>query len=129
MRSNDEPIEAMEAVLEHYGLDPVHLDGRWRAVLCPFHGDTRPSARATSTGFACMACGIKGNVITLIMGVEQCEAGRAFEILEELTGESHSRVSEPVTRKSWGVDPFEERDKPRVNRTLPSGIRQFPDLG
>ena len=125
----DDELDCMEAVLTHYGMEPKHLDSSWRSVLCPFHGDIRPSARAKDTGFACLACGIKGNVITLVMKVEQVEANRAFEILEELTGESHRRVSKPVTRKSWGVPPFSEGDKPRVNQTFQTGIRRFPDLG
>ena len=122
-------LDCMEAVLRHYGCETPVLSSGWRAVLCPFHTESRKSARANQSGYRCLACGIGGDVIGLIMKVEQCEAGRAFEIIEELTGESHRRASKPVTRKSWGVPPFGERDKPAINRTLPSGIRQFPDLG
>lgn len=122
--SDDSP-ECMEKILQHYGWDGDRvLDSRWVTVLCPFHHETDPSAGACSTGFSCHACGTKGSCITLIMEVEKCDVRRALQIIEELTGESYRKVSEPVTRKSWGIPPFGERPRSRDDGSLPSWLRR-----
>lgn len=37
-------------------------DGEWKAALCPFHNDSKPSLRIRldTGGFRCMACGAHG---------------------------------------------------------------------
>lgn len=56
-------------VLEHYGADlsRVRASG-WRPVRCPFHDDRNASAGVNldKNAFACHACGMKGDAISLI---------------------------------------------------------------
>lgn len=120
----------MERILAHYGVE-VQLGSRWRSVRCPFHegGDVHASARASLDGFACLACGLKGDGIKVIMEVEHVEFGRATELYEGITGVRHNRVSKGVKRKSWGIPPFGSGDLEGDNSGFQARVRGYPDLG
>ena len=118
----------MQRVLSHYGLE-VQPGTRWRSVRCPFHSDQHASARVCLTGFACLACGIKGDAIKVIMKVENAEFGRALELYESITGDRRERVRQSVKRKSWGIPPFGEGPDRPVDYGFQARIRKGPDLG
>ncbi|WP_298829378.1 CHC2 zinc finger domain-containing protein [uncultured Piscinibacter sp.] len=71
------------AYLEAEGLHPIG-SGRWRTVMCPFHGENTPSLRVNtvSGGWVCMGCGAKGgDVLAFHMerhGLDFVEAARAL---------------------------------------------------
>ena len=117
----------MHAVLAHYGLD-VLLTSSWRPVLCPFHDDHERSAGACLGGFKCLACGVTGDGIKVIMEVERCDFSSALGKYEAITGDRGGRVSKPVTRKSWGIPPFGARDNAENDGGFSTGVRQQPDL-
>ena len=117
----------MVGILHHYGLD-VNLTDRWRTVLCPFHEEDHPSARASLAGFACLACGVRGDGIKLIMERERVDFSRAVELYEEWTGDGFKRVSKPTRRKSWGIPPLGEGSDSGDDRVIQDGFRKLPDL-
>lgn len=70
---------SIAAVLEAHGSDPIHDRTGWRATKCPYHDDSTASAAVnTNEGvFKCHACGVKGDVYSLIQhreGVSFVEA-------------------------------------------------------
>jgi DNA primase len=115
----------MEKVLAYYGLDARLSDG-WTPVKCPFHDDSTASASASTTGFRCHTCGVKGDGIALIMERENIEFGGAVERYESITGDSVHRVSQSVQRKSWGIPPFGEKDRPLSDRGFKARVRRKP---
>ena len=119
----------MEAILRHYGVD-VQLGTMFRKVHCvsPDHSDSHASAGASVVGYRCHTCGLSGDGIKLIMEVEHVDFAGAVALYEDWTGDSHHRVSKPVTRKSWGVDPFESRDQSTNDSSFQAGVRRQPDL-
>jgi hypothetical protein len=72
--------EAMIQFLETHGIKyrPTYMG--WQSISCPnqnghVHGDKNPSARVNLTfgGFACMGCGLRGDVFNLIMAINGCD--------------------------------------------------------
>jgi DNA primase len=57
-------------------------------VLCPFHGDTRPSASIdfSKQRFVCFACGVSGDAIDLLRTQEGLAFDAAVARAEALTG-------------------------------------------
>jgi DNA primase len=84
----------------------------WRPVLCPFHDDKHPSASASTEvgGFACHACGIKGDSWSLILqfkGIPKEEFGRAVEWAAANVGyisTSRRREPEEPWRSPWAPE-------------------------
>lgn len=66
---------------------PRDTGKEWVACLCPFHGDTRPSASVSfqNNAFACYACGVKGDALSLIRRREGVSHKRANEIAEAIS--------------------------------------------
>lgn len=77
------------AALEHLGVsDVAHVHGdRYQWMLCPFHPDTKPSARIKEFGFTCFACGVKGDAIKLIRDQEGVDYQTAVSILQGRVGD------------------------------------------
>ena len=60
----------------------------WQSVSCPntnghVHGDRTPSARINLThgGFACMGCGLSGDIYNLIMELNNCDFKQATQLI------------------------------------------------
>lgn len=70
----------VEAVLDYYGF-PVN--GYETSILCPFHTDHNPSCRVnTESGlFNCFSCPAQGNLLQLVVGLEDCSKTMAHIIL------------------------------------------------
>lgn len=75
---------------------------RWVSCLCPFHGDTTPSASVSTefNYFHCRACGMKGDVIGLIMRKEEVPFVEAKRRAEKFFDGSNIPVSSKSERKS-----------------------------
>lgn len=101
-------------ILEHYGVLIAPEGPGWRTIKCPFHADSRASARSNGKGFICNGCGIKGDALALIMGQENCGYLDSIRIYEELTGESLPKLQRTTTRQRVSFDvPSETRDYER----------------
>lgn len=120
----------IEPVLTHYGADvPEDLTEIWVSMLCPFHSDRRASARVNETGFACLGCMVKGNALSLIKEVEQCDWRSAIAKYEEITGRKLQVVRDSTSRFSRGELPPREGDyeessgffSPRLRRRASPG--------
>lgn len=90
----------IKPALEYLGAaDVPNVRGTtYRRMLCPFHPDTRPSARVNEYGFTCFSCGVSGDAIKLIRR-EEPDYKAAIAILEELVG-PENRGSTP--EREWG---------------------------
>jgi hypothetical protein len=90
-------------VIRALGFDAAEIDGLdgrsgWRSVRCPFHDDKTASASANISigGFVCYACGVRGDVWSLIMQFENIpkhEFRRAVEWARSHVGYEDSYVS------------------------------------
>lgn len=98
---SDKGTELYE-VLTHYGASGVPDSGGWRSVCCPFHSDSRASARVSISdgAFFCHGCGIGGDSISLVMKAENCDFPSAISKLEKITGRANPGLSEPTRRES-----------------------------
>ena len=102
-------------VLSYYfpGWDPPRDNGReWVPCLCPAHDEDRPSA-AVSYGHdavACLACGFKGNVYSIIMKREgvpyRVAVNRAAEIANQRGGEVPQKPKRKRRRRVFGESRF-----------------------
>jgi hypothetical protein len=65
-------------------------------VLCPFHGDTRPSAQIdfVTQRFRCWACDVHGDGLDLLISQEGLTFRAAVERAEALTGGGGPQVRE-----------------------------------
>jgi DNA primase len=80
----------IEKLLEHYGADMHRVSDRgWRSIKCPFHDDKHASARVNldKDAFACLACGVKGDTISLIKEREGLDYHAAVRYAEEISGQ------------------------------------------
>jgi DNA primase len=87
----------IDLVLEVFGYPPADYwqSSGWRAATCPFHEDSRPSAGISpeSDYFHCFGCGWKGDVITLVMVVQNKSFPEAITWLEELVPPSDTTTN------------------------------------
>lgn len=97
-------------VLEHYGADLTRVRPYgWRSIKCPFHGDRMASASVNleKGAFACHACGMKGDAISLIKRNEKLDYRSALEFAERELGSVVSglrgtiRDRKPERRQRW----------------------------
>lgn len=92
-------------VLEHYFPDWEPLDGavskEWVPALCPFHGESRPSAGISyeNDAFKCHACDASGSAISIIMREEGMTYRQAVEYAERISPGSNERLSRKSARK------------------------------
>lgn len=121
----DSPISN---VIKHYypdwdAPDPNYSD--WVKCLCPFHGESNPSAAISYElqGFNCMVCDVKGDVISIIRYEEGVGFLEAKRIAEELHVEGGIKLQRKSTGKSsrrvFGEQGTSDRNtniRPRVRR-------------
>ncbi|MDE2468016.1 MAG: hypothetical protein KGL35_04570, partial [Bradyrhizobium sp.] len=76
-------------VLEHYGFEIPPVRGQWTRIRCRFHDDRVASAAFSVdlNGFSCLACGVKGSALTLIMDREGCSHSKALEYARDWFGD------------------------------------------
>ncbi|AFL48113.1 DNA primase [Mycobacterium phage Aeneas] len=103
MREGEQQTEIPEtpivSVIEYLvpGWIPPDDNGRlWVACLCPFHEESRPSAAVSFTlnAFKCLSCSAKGNVITLLMAIEEVNYQTAVERAQELSPSGVAALSQ-----------------------------------
>ncbi|WP_408637547.1 CHC2 zinc finger domain-containing protein [Nocardia terpenica] len=73
----------------------------WVKVLCPFHGESHPSASISyqHNAFICYACGVKGDVYSLIMREEGVSFAEAKRLAEKISPDSDHRIREESRRQ------------------------------
>uniref|UniRef100_A0AAU8GS61 DNA primase n=1 Tax=Mycobacterium phage BabyBack TaxID=3158877 RepID=A0AAU8GS61_9CAUD len=102
---------------------PDHYE--WNKCLCPFHGDETASAAVSYDlqGFNCLACGVRGDVISIIRHEEEVSFAEANRIAESISVGSDIPVPRKPQRKpSRRV--FGEPGSARTSRsTVRAGIR------
>ena len=79
-----------------------------RMILCPLHGETRPSMRIYPDHYYCFGCGACGDHVDWLVRVEGLEYGQARDIVDNWDG--------PVVPRSNGRDA--EEDAPRTAYAL-----------
>ncbi|AHG23843.1 DNA primase [Mycobacterium phage EagleEye] len=115
--SSDSPIA--KVILRYYpDWEPPEDLYEWNKCLCPFHGESNPSAAVSydNQGFNCMACNVRGDVISIIRHEEEVTFAEAKRIAEGISVGSNIPV--PVkpagkprrrvfgeSRSSGGEDP------------------------
>lgn len=106
-------MNIIEAIQRYYPeWEPPDDDGRtWQKCLCPFHGESRPSAAVSRDldGYNCLACGVRGDVISIIREGEGVNYQDAKRISEGVSEPGSGEVPIRVPRKPSGDVPFWER--------------------
>ncbi|QXN73925.1 DNA primase [Mycobacterium phage Eaglepride] len=103
MPSATEPLIVQVIHRFHPDWDPPEDNGKdWIKCLCPFHAEEKPSAAVSfeRQAFNCLACGVKGDAVTLIKKQEEVSYAEAQRIAEGLSSGSGRTVSAQPTRKS-----------------------------
>lgn len=78
----DDPV----SLLDEIGLE-YSFRGKRLEVLCPFHSDTNIGNAVIKDGyFHCFACGSSSDVIELVKQTENCNFGRAIQIIAGVYG-------------------------------------------
>jgi DNA polymerase I-like protein with 3'-5' exonuclease and polymerase domains len=77
------PTDEMEIDLADLIDEPVPRD---RMILCPFHGETKPSLRIYLDHYYCFGCGAYGDHVDWLMQVEGLEYGQARDIVDNWDG-------------------------------------------
>ncbi|UYL87021.1 DNA primase [Mycobacterium phage BABullseye] len=97
----------------------------WAKCLCPFHGDGTPSAAVSYElqGFNCLACGVRGDVISIIRHEEEVTFAEANRIAEEISvGGDNPVPRKPQRKPSRRV--FGEQGSVRESRSsVRTGVR------
>lgn len=90
-------------VIQHYYPDwepPEDTGKTWLKCLCPFHGESNPSAAISFEldGFNCFACNTKGDAISIIRKEEGVGFVEAKRIAESICGgvEANTRMGRSV---------------------------------
>ena len=99
---NDSPIVR---VIKRYYPDweePYDNGSEWLKTLCPFHGESTPSAAISYDlqGFNCFACNVRGDVISIIRHEEEVSFAEAVRIAEEVSVGSDIPIQRKPPRKS-----------------------------
>jgi len=81
-------------VLSHYGWTLPASKRSWQTIKCGLHPDNKPSCRVNDKtgGFACMSCGLKGDVVGVVKAVEGVEWSEAYRRCTELVGGNDRKV-------------------------------------
>ncbi|AXH46836.1 DNA primase [Mycobacterium phage Acolyte] len=100
----------------------------WNKCLCPFHGDGTPSAAVSYDlqGFNCLACGVRGDVISIIRHEEEVSFAEANRIATQLSVGSDIPVPRKPQRKSSRRVFGESRPARPAGPTVRSGVRGRP---
>ncbi|AWY03880.1 DNA primase [Gordonia phage Nedarya] len=113
-----------EVILRYYpDWEPPDDLHEWNKTLCPFHGDGTPSAAVSYdlNAFNCLACGVKGDVISIIRHEEEVTYREAIRIAESLPVGGHIPLQERPARKPSRRVFGESRD--RVDPPVRTGVR------
>ena len=91
-------------VIQHYYPDwepPPDLR-EWNKCLCPFHGESTPSAAISYelSGFNCFACDVRGDEISIIRHEEEVSFAEAVRIAASLSVGVYEQVQRKPARKS-----------------------------
>lgn len=90
-------------VIQHYFPDwePPEDNPPWMKTLCPFHGESIPSATVSYelNSFKCFACEAHGDIVTLIMRHEEIPYAEAKCRAEEILGDRYLAVSPKPARQ------------------------------
>lgn len=93
----------LAAAFAHYGV--ALGDDRWgeQQVLCPVHGESRPSLRVnTERGVAyCHSCEFKGNALHLIMAMEGVSYDDARERADVILRDAGIEIKRPAGRSRY----------------------------
>ena len=96
----DEPLIVRVIQQDFPDWEPPTGYAEWLSCLCPFHGDTRPSASVSyeNNAFVCHACGEKGDAIGMIMRREGVGYREAIEAAERIS----PGIRDQIQRQSQG---------------------------
>ena len=93
----------IEQVIHRYhpSWKPPRKREGWVKTLCPFHGETNPSAVVSyeADAFKCFSCGVSGDAIALIKRIEEVDYREAFRIAKALSSGGYEPVSQRASRK------------------------------
>lgn len=101
-------VYSIHAVLEHYGWDLPGERTGWVSVRCCEHDDSHASARINEDegAVACLACGFKGDVYSVIMQKEGCSYREAVNRAKAITADSGRDIREqPAGRRGVSASP------------------------
>ena len=99
------PNSIIGAILEHYGAMMPYYSGRWVSMNCPFHKDSRASARVNQelNAFTCLAgCTndegkpMSGDAVKLVRLKEHLSYEDACEWIKKEIGEDFAPVPQAV---------------------------------
>lgn len=110
--------------------DPPRDRGReWQKALCPFHGESNPSATISfeHNAFKCFACDTKGDAISIIMREEEMTYREAVEHAETIAPGSYQQVSRKPAgkprRRAFGGSGATEQVRKGEDGPVPPRIR------
>lgn len=117
----------------HPKWQPPEDRGLWNRTCCPFHGDDTPSAAVNFRvdSFNCLACGVKGNPVTLIQRVERISYSEAKRIAKAIS-EGGSGEVPPVSAGKPGRGVSEDQragvseSRKRGRRKVQARVRRRP---
>lgn len=122
-------------VIQHFHPDwePPNDTGReWQKTLCPFHGESNPSASVSFSlnAFNCFACDVKGDAFGIIMREEEISYREAVEYAEKIAPGSNVGVPRKPAgkpgRRAFGEQGAAATGGQGRNRQVPSGVRRRP---
>jgi DNA primase len=91
-----------EAIQRYYpDWDPPPDHREWNKCLCPFHGESTPSAAISYDleAFNCFACDVAGDAISIIRHEEEVSFAEAKRIAESISVGGHNPVQRKRARK------------------------------
>ncbi|AYD87085.1 DNA primase [Mycobacterium phage NicoleTera] len=118
-----------KVILRYYpDWEPPDNHYEWNKCLCPFHGDETPSAAVSYDlqGFNCLACGVRGDVISIIRHEEEVNYPTAKRIAEEVSVGCNVPIQRKPERKPSRRVFGESRPARTPRKTVRSGIRGRP---
>ncbi|QHB41238.1 DNA primase [Mycobacterium phage Chupacabra] len=133
MPSGSEPLIVTVIHRYHPEWDPPEDNGKdWIKCLCPFHAEDRPSAAVSfeRQAFSCLACGVKGDAVTLIKKQEEVSYAEAQRISQSLSPGSNGAVPQKPARQSsrrvFGDKGTDVPERQGRGRQIPSRVRGRP---
>jgi hypothetical protein len=125
-------VHLIAAVILRYHpewVPPADNGRRWIQTLCPFHGDTVPSAAISYEydAFRCLACEAGGTAIGMIKNEEGGTYAEAVRIAEEIIAGSNGAIPrrtprQPRRRVSWD-EGFDSEVDTSGSGEVPAGLR------
>lgn len=115
-------------ILRHYfpKWQPPEDTGReWVQCLCPSHEETRPSAAVSfqNDAVSCLACGFKGNAVSIVMRKEGIGYQAAIRRAAEIAYRGNEEVPRKVRRKRSRAVFGEQRAARGSGHSIPVWLR------